>query len=378
MASKAVRQLIPEDAAYLAGLIDGEGTITLTRRHANERRQLVLSISSTENALVEWSLTTTGVGKITGKRTTAAAHAPGLTYSVSNQQALNVLRQVVRYLRSYKRLRARLALEKYTALTPRNGKYSSALANERRQFEDEFLAIRARQVISPIAIARSSRRDTGNATWLTLPRRAGRDALHLSADGHSRRAGEPERIAMTSPKQKDLLISATGSWRTMPEPVESKRERSSLSGALGISSQATLDSVLHAIHKAAKSNESSVLGLGRPGETNEVLRVRPAREDGFAVVSVERIDSQPQPLDYRLLMSLFDLTQTEAQVAVSLMLNEDLRAIAEERHSSLETVRMHVKRVLRKTGMPSQKRLTALLATLGMLATSSGRAEPRK
>jgi hypothetical protein len=67
MARKAVRELTPEDAAYLAGLIDGEGTITLTRRHSNERRQLVLSISSTERALVEWSLTSIGVGKITRK-----------------------------------------------------------------------------------------------------------------------------------------------------------------------------------------------------------------------------------------------------------------------------------------------------------------------
>lgn len=184
---------------------------------------------------------------------------------------------------------------------------------------------------------------------------------------------------MGSGKQQDLLISATGTWRTIPDPAESKRERSMLPGQLGIHNQTTLDSVLGAIHRAAKSNESSVLGLGRNGEaTNEVLRVRPAREEGYAVVSLERIDAQPRPLDYKLLMNLFDLTQTEAQVAVSLMLNEDLRAIAEERHSSLETVRMHVKRILRKTGMTSQKRLTALLATLAMLATAPGRPEQPK
>lgn len=143
MARKAVRRLTPEEAAYLAGLIDGEGTITLTRRHANERRQLVLSISSTERALVEWSLTNIGVGKITGKRTSSAAHAPGLTYTVSNQQALNVLRQVVDYLRSYKQRRARLALARYDELTPRNGKYSGAQDAARRLFETEFLSIRA-------------------------------------------------------------------------------------------------------------------------------------------------------------------------------------------------------------------------------------------
>jgi hypothetical protein len=35
-----------EDAAYIAGLIDGEGTITLTRIHSNENRRLVVSIDS--------------------------------------------------------------------------------------------------------------------------------------------------------------------------------------------------------------------------------------------------------------------------------------------------------------------------------------------
>jgi hypothetical protein len=32
--------LTATDAAYIAGLIDGEGTVTLTRKHKNENRQL--------------------------------------------------------------------------------------------------------------------------------------------------------------------------------------------------------------------------------------------------------------------------------------------------------------------------------------------------
>jgi len=31
-----INRLTPEQAAYLAGLIDGEGTITLTRMHRHE------------------------------------------------------------------------------------------------------------------------------------------------------------------------------------------------------------------------------------------------------------------------------------------------------------------------------------------------------
>jgi intein/homing endonuclease len=45
---RKVRKLSPEQAAYLAGLIDGEGTIALTRKHRGEHRQLMVSISSTE------------------------------------------------------------------------------------------------------------------------------------------------------------------------------------------------------------------------------------------------------------------------------------------------------------------------------------------
>jgi hypothetical protein len=39
MVYKVARMLTIDEAAYLAGLIDGEGTISLSRRHANERRQ---------------------------------------------------------------------------------------------------------------------------------------------------------------------------------------------------------------------------------------------------------------------------------------------------------------------------------------------------
>lgn len=42
------QNLSAADAAYIAGLIDGEGTVALARKHANENRQLAVSISSTE------------------------------------------------------------------------------------------------------------------------------------------------------------------------------------------------------------------------------------------------------------------------------------------------------------------------------------------
>jgi hypothetical protein len=132
------------DAAYIAGLIDGEGTIALTRRHRTDGRQLVVSISNTERPLLDWVLSTVGAGKITGKKTYKDHHAPGLTYSVSNRQALTLLEQVAPHLRTYKAARAQLVLQDYLRLTPRNGRYTARIKSEREAMVIRFHALTSR------------------------------------------------------------------------------------------------------------------------------------------------------------------------------------------------------------------------------------------
>ena len=142
VAYREALNLSPEEAAYLAGLIDGEGTITLGRKHKGDNRQLIVSISSTERPILEYVQRISGVGKITGKRIYEPRHAPGYTYCVTNRQALSLLSQVCAYLRSYKSRRCELILQWYLVLTPRNGKYSAELAARRRRFEERILATR--------------------------------------------------------------------------------------------------------------------------------------------------------------------------------------------------------------------------------------------
>lgn len=143
--SKQVTQnsLNPTDAAYIAGLIDGEGTITLTRKHRDEHRQLAVTISSTERCLLEFVLTACGVGKITNKRTSKSHHSPSFTYSVYNRQALTLLEAIAPYLRTYKRHRAQLILADYLRLTPRNGKYSPELLKRKSEFETQVMSMKA-------------------------------------------------------------------------------------------------------------------------------------------------------------------------------------------------------------------------------------------
>lgn len=145
MQPRLAARLSPTDAAYFAGLIDGEGSISLTRLHRGQNRQLALSISNTERALLEWVLNTTHVGKITTKRMSSPLHAPGLTYSVANRQALALLMQVAPFLKSYKAERAQLVIDHYVRLTPRNGKYTNAMRVERCEFERRFAAISMRR-----------------------------------------------------------------------------------------------------------------------------------------------------------------------------------------------------------------------------------------
>ena len=139
---RTVNPLSPTDTASIAGLIDGEGTVTLCRKHRNENHQLAISISNTEIELLNYVLDAIGAGKITGKRTAKRHHTPSYTYAIYNRQVLALLEQVSPFLKTYKLKRAELILSNYQALTPRNGKYTSRMQDVREQFVKSVFAIK--------------------------------------------------------------------------------------------------------------------------------------------------------------------------------------------------------------------------------------------
>ena len=138
---RVVNVLAAPDAAYIAGLVDGEGTVTLSRLHRGENRRLVVCISNNERAMLEHVKTRIGAGRITSKRVYNPRHAPSFNYQITSRQALGVLAQIVSYMKSYKTARAQLALREYLKLTPRNGRYPPHIAAARRNFETVLLAI---------------------------------------------------------------------------------------------------------------------------------------------------------------------------------------------------------------------------------------------
>jgi hypothetical protein len=139
---RQVNILTAVEAAYIAGLIDGEETISLSKKHRLDTRQLVISISSTENNILTYVKGVVGAGKITRKRTYRPSHTPSMTYVIANRQALSLLKQIAPYMKSYKAERAALILDHYLRLTPRNGRYSPQQQEERETFIQRFFQLR--------------------------------------------------------------------------------------------------------------------------------------------------------------------------------------------------------------------------------------------
>jgi len=138
---KQVKKLKPVDAAYIAALIDGEGTVTLMRAHKDEYRQAHVSINNCDKKMLEWVLRKVGAGKILPKKIYNEKHTPSFTYRIVAQKALPLLKQILPYLHTYKKERTKLILKYADKLTVRNGKYSKELMDKKVKFIKRFFKL---------------------------------------------------------------------------------------------------------------------------------------------------------------------------------------------------------------------------------------------
>ncbi|MEW9051766.1 MAG: LAGLIDADG family homing endonuclease [Neobacillus sp.] len=133
----------PWEAAYVAGIIDGEGSITLTKLHKNEHRRPCISIASTNLELLEYVLSLTG-GYITDKKNyQPGRHKKSFTLNIKKKvTVLSILKQISPYLRvNKKRNRALWIINNYEQVTSRNGKYNKDLLEQKLKFEESFFRI---------------------------------------------------------------------------------------------------------------------------------------------------------------------------------------------------------------------------------------------
>jgi hypothetical protein len=134
----------PEEKAYIAGIIDGEGSIMLSKFHNNQFPAPCVSISSTTLELLQWVRSKVGAGTIKEKKNyDIKNHKNSYTFALRYNDAINLLQDILPYLViCSKKERAHLILERYKEVTPRNGRYSKELLIKKEQFYIEFMKLK--------------------------------------------------------------------------------------------------------------------------------------------------------------------------------------------------------------------------------------------
>ena len=132
------------EKAYIAGIIDGEGSIMLQKFHKNEYPSPCVSVASTTLELLKWIKKTVGNGVIKHKKNyNIDKHKDCYSYVIKYDMAIKLLNEIYPYLIiEVKKRRAEMILKYYKNLTPRNGKYSDEMLDAKRKFYEEYINIR--------------------------------------------------------------------------------------------------------------------------------------------------------------------------------------------------------------------------------------------
>jgi hypothetical protein len=101
-------ELSTADAAYIAGFIDGEGTIMLIDR-ANGSVGLLVTIANTKRPVMDWIVAVTGVGRNFTRSPRNPKHATAYWWQASGEAGASVLTQIYPYLK-IKHEHARMAM----------------------------------------------------------------------------------------------------------------------------------------------------------------------------------------------------------------------------------------------------------------------------
>ena len=126
------------DKGYIAGIIDGQGSICLTKQHSNEFRSPSIQVSSTTYEILQYLKNKIG-GSISIKTKNHANYKDSWVWQIKTNLTLELLEQIQDYLLvPEKKFRAKLLVSEYKKVTPRNGKYSEQKLAEKVVFEEKF------------------------------------------------------------------------------------------------------------------------------------------------------------------------------------------------------------------------------------------------
>jgi endonuclease/exonuclease/phosphatase (EEP) superfamily protein YafD len=133
-----------EDIIYLAGLVDGEGTVSMAKEKQTGLRFPTLSVASTTTELVDWCKATFGGIRRQNRKKDLRYKTEKTAFSwlIGHDRAMQLMRQVLPHMKEpKKRRRIEFILQHYKAVTMRNGHYSPERFAAKMKFQDDFFAI---------------------------------------------------------------------------------------------------------------------------------------------------------------------------------------------------------------------------------------------
>ncbi len=130
-----------KELPYIAGLFDGEGSITLVRHRSNRTHSPQVSIASTDYEVVLWCQKRFG-GSIVTKQPRKSNHSVSYDWRLTDRQSLEFLKLIRPYLIIERKIRRiDLLLDDYIACTPRNGRYTKEMAERKQALIETFFSL---------------------------------------------------------------------------------------------------------------------------------------------------------------------------------------------------------------------------------------------
>lgn len=125
---------------YVAGLFDGEGTVTMSHVSNKKHRSPVVSVTSTTKSLLDFLKENFG-GTISRQKVYKSHHKQSWMWKLSHQKAIDFLIAIRPWIKEEEKARrADLIINEYKLYAPRNGKYTNTMLEDKRLFEKRFFS----------------------------------------------------------------------------------------------------------------------------------------------------------------------------------------------------------------------------------------------
>lgn len=132
------------EKAYIAGIVDGEGTIGLWRHHKNETHTPNVTVANNSLTLLQWIRSKVG-GVIVSKKKRQAHHGDSYAWSIRQDRAISFLNEIKGYL-IIKKQQAELITGEYKAVTHRAGKYTPEMLAKKAALVAKIRNLNQRQM----------------------------------------------------------------------------------------------------------------------------------------------------------------------------------------------------------------------------------------